>query len=246
MVIKRLLLLWLMIAISMSSAVAEVVVLRTGQKIRGEILLNNDDIVIIQKKDGTRYQYPKTEVVSLQDDTIIHSTTESSTVARTKSVAFRIAAAGGIAHIPHYGWGGTTEAHAMVGTNNLFNRQLFLGGSVGYRGAFKDKMAYSWIPLQLVFHMPIAELPSANNRPLVGASFGYSFATNKQWGSGLCAGVEVGWWHRIGSKNSLTIALAAQWQQTRIDIVESIEGNHYTNRIGCNILGLGLKIGIQF
>ena len=41
------------------------IVLNSGAHIAGEILLQNEEVVIIKKKDGARYQYPRTEVASI-------------------------------------------------------------------------------------------------------------------------------------------------------------------------------------
>ena len=65
---KRLLYLWILLTICITPTQAEVVVLRSGQQIKGEMLLNNDEVVILRQKNGLRYQYPKTEVVAIKDD----------------------------------------------------------------------------------------------------------------------------------------------------------------------------------
>ena len=43
---KRLLYLWILLTICITPTQAEVVVLRSGQQIKGEMLLNNDEVVI--------------------------------------------------------------------------------------------------------------------------------------------------------------------------------------------------------
>ena len=229
----------------LSSAQAEVVVLHSGQQIKGEILLNNDEVIIVRKKDGLRYQIPKAEVQSIYNETIRKSTADTTNVA-TKKVAIRLTATGGLAYIPHQGWGGMTEENLMIGTYNLLDKQIFLGGSVGFRGVFRGINQYTWIPLQIITYLPISTIPTTKHRPLIGASFGYAFSTNKQADGGLCAGIECGYWCRINNRSSLSIALTTQWQQTRIDVIETIQQVEYTNRIGCNLIGIGLKANIQF
>ena len=243
---KRLLCLWLLLAIYVSSVQAEVVVLRSGQQVKGEILLNNDDVVILRRKDGSRYQYPKAEVISIQTEVAELVTMDSTVVIPSKKVSLRLTAAGGAAYIPHCGWGGTMDAQLMMGTHKLLDKPIFLGGSIGFRSTFKDENTYSWIPLQLVFQSPLSYHSNTQHHPLFGASFGYSFATNKQWGGGICAGVDLGWWYRFNDKSSLSIALTAQWQQAQIDVIASINGLDYTNHMECNIVGIGLKVGVQF
>lgn len=241
---------------ALSSAQAEVVVLRSGQRIKGEIMLNNDEVIIVRKKDGSRYQYPKTEVTDIQsEEATITKQTDNSKRTTTKAVAVRIAVAGGTAYVPHHNWGGMMDAQLMVGTRNLLNQHFFLGGSIGYRGVFEKNTTYSWLPIQLVLQSPIAIRPHTSHQLLLGGSLGYAIALGKQWGGGLCTGLDIGWWYAINANSSLSIALTAQWQQTRIDIIETIEHNNlieakqqvdYTNHVGCNIVGLGIKVCLQF
>lgn len=240
----RLSCLLLILILAVTSAWAEVVVLRSGQRIKCEILLNNEEVIILRQKNGLRFQYPKTEVMSIQSDDP-SSTPSNNSSTPTKTVAVRIGVAGGAAYIPQCGWGGTTDAQLMIGTHNLLNQHIFLGGGIGYRGVFAKDCAYAWIPIQMVMQMPIAFSATAH-RPYIGTTFGYAFATNKKWGGGLCASVDIGYWYKINNTSSLSIALTAQWQQTHFDITETINQTNYTNHIGSNIVGLGAKIGIQF
>ena len=73
---------------------AEVVTLRTGQSIKGEILLQNDEVVIIRAKNGTRYQYPKSEILTIKhDDASQEATTDTASVVKaTRPVNLRFQA----------------------------------------------------------------------------------------------------------------------------------------------------------
>ena len=236
--------LWFGLALT---AQAEVVVLRSGQIIKGEILLNNEEVVIIRQKDGLRYQYPQTEVVSIATDPPTSATKDTATAQGSKVIDMGLSAYGGVAMVPNKGTGATAEVHAMIGSHNLLERQIFLGGSLGYRGIFVGEQTYSWIPLQVVLQFPIAHIQSPiTHRPLIGGSLGYAFATNNAWGSGVCADIHVGWWSQISERSSLSLALKAQWQQTAITVIETIQETQYTNRIGCSILSLGISLGIHF
>ncbi len=236
--------LWFGVVLSLQ---AEVVLLRSGQVIKGEILLNNEEVVILRQKDGLRYQYPQTEVVSITEDSQIVAGIDTAAVQRAKVVDVGLSVYGGVALVPHKGIGGTTDVQAMVGSHNLLNQRIFLGGSLGYRGVFIGEHSYSWIPLQLVLQFPIAhiELPIAN-RPLIGGSLGYAFATNNEWSSGVCADIHVGWWFQMSERSSLSLALKAQWQQTALTIVETIQDTPYTHHVGCSILSLGVSLGLRF
>ena len=192
-VLQRLLCLFVLLTIVLVTCSAEVVVLRSGQRVQGELLLNNDEVVILRKKDGLRYQYPKAEVVGVQADPVDIATAVDTAITRPpKKVALLPSVAGGVALVPHLGTGGMMDAHLAIGTHNLMNQHVFLGGEMGYRGVFVGKDTYSWIPLQLVLRSPLAGQKLTRHRPLIGANVGYAFSTNQRWGGGMCAGVDIG------------------------------------------------------
>jgi hypothetical protein len=82
--------------------------------------------------------------------------------------------------------------------------------------------------------------------PTIGSNIGYAFSTSDEWGSGMCAGVNLGGRYTINERSSMTFALKAQWLQTRIDVIENIHGIDYQNHIGVPQITLGASLGIQF
>ena len=50
---------------------AETIVLRTGARVQGTIVFQNEEVVIIRNAEGARFQYPKADVLEiLADDTV--------------------------------------------------------------------------------------------------------------------------------------------------------------------------------
>jgi hypothetical protein len=47
---------------------ADVVTLKNGAQVRGTIVLQNDEVVILRNASGVRMQYPRAEVVSITQD----------------------------------------------------------------------------------------------------------------------------------------------------------------------------------
>ena len=41
---------------------AQTIVLRTGARVKGTILFENEEVVIVRTDEGARFQYPKTDV----------------------------------------------------------------------------------------------------------------------------------------------------------------------------------------
>ena len=210
-----------------ASVHAEVIVLRSGQKVKGDILFQNEEVMIIRKKDGSRYQFPASEILRVetnaQDE---HDDMEKTASAvRVRKVDCYAAVDGGAAYLPYHGWGGTTRLELMLGSHNLLGKRIFLGGSVGYHASVYADKNYHWIPLQLVAQVPILR-------------------EDKRWYPKV--GVNVGCGYDINQRSSLLLAVVAGWQQTRINTIETINGTAYQNYIGCSQLHIGARVGIQF
>ena len=105
-------------------SMAEVIVLRSGQRVVGEIVLQNDEVVIVRGENGMRYQYPMNEVSSIgMEEEIVVEENEEVEV-KKKAVSLRLQAMGGALYAPLVGWGGQVGADLMVGANLLENRFL--------------------------------------------------------------------------------------------------------------------------
>ena len=229
---------------------AEVVTLRTGQIIKGEVVLQNEEVVIIRAKSGTRYQYPTTDVASIkQDDTQQDAALDDGSKAKTlRPVNLRFQAHAGTVYVPTMGVGGQVGADFMVGTYAIEGKRMFVGGGVGYRAKMVDGNTYSFIPLQAMVDIPLTENQHA---PILGLSIGYGFSANKDTQGGMCVGAHTGWNYLINEQSSLALSLYAEWQQATTDMVDMIvdasgvEGQ-YTNHKGCNFISVGLKFSISF
>lgn len=223
---------------------AEVVVLQSGQSVKGDIVLQNEDVVIIRSNNGMRYQYPMNEVVSIkaEEKDTRATNTDKTTLAKTKIVSICVQAMGGALYIPNIGWGGYAGADLMIGAN-LMNKKVFLGGGIGYRAKVVEKEAYSFIPLQVCVSSLLGEKQSA---PVVGLNVGYGFATNAGTQGGICVGADMGWSFEINHETRLVLGLNAEWQQAQTDVEQIIEDKKYTNHMGVNFITVGAKIAILF
>ena len=227
-----------------SMMMAEVVVLNSGQRIQGEITLLNEDVVIIKKKDGSRYQYPRSEVQSIQEDQTVNTTTttpESTTVNR--KVAVRIQAYGGAVYLPNKGWGGQIGADLILGSKKIGTTPILVGGSVGFRTKILPEENYTFIPIQAVVSMPLIPKQHA---PHICMSLGYGCSTNKATKGGICLSASAGWTYQVNSNLALLLSACAEWQNTHTEITEIINKQEYTNNVGCNFITIEATIGIQF
>ena len=234
-----------------SLSMAEVVVLQSGQSVKGDIVLQNEDVVIIRATNGMRYQYPMSEVLAVKQDEHVSETAEEKRAAEDqfKHVGVCAQAVGGGVYVPYMGWGGNVGASLKIGANLLEEQQMFVGGEVGYKAMIFTDQTYSFIPLQLFFS---TILNSKKHAPIVGVNVGYSFSANRKTQGGICAGVNVGWHYKVDHNTNIALGLSADWQQAKTEVVQMIvnpdtnEQKGYTNYMGVNFITLAVRLAIHF
>ena len=227
--------------------------LQSGQSVKGDIVLQNEDVVIIRTTNGMRYQYPMNEVVSIKADEKDTSATNTNktTQAKTKIVSICVQAMGGALYIPNIGWGGYAGADLKVGANILEGRRVFVGGGIGYGAKMveTEKETYSFIPLQMYISSILGD---KQNAPTLGVNIGYGFAANAGTQGGICVGADVGWSFEISHETRLVLGLNAEWQQAQTKVKQDItfpetnETKSYENYMGVNFITFGAKVAIHF
>ncbi len=247
-VVPRLVVCVLLCALGCVCANGEVVVLRSGQTVRGEVLVHNTEVIVVRTESGARYQYPAAEVLSVEQEQAeaIEGAANSKGKEKTpsvKRVAIHAGVAGGAAYLPVAGWGGYTSADLLVGSHNLMNRRVFVGGGVGMHAAFVGDKRYAFVPIQVVAHVPWID---SRHSPVMGMALGYGFSVSGGAKGGIFVGVDVGWKYCFSDKASLSMCANMQWQQVSVRVSETVDGNTYSNYIGANMLLTGVKIGVQF
>ena len=229
-----------------SMLMAEVVVLRSGQRVRGEIVVRNSEVVIVRTSNGMRYQYPMSEVsaITLDEDQMDASTEKKDNVSRKQqAVSLRAQAMGGALYVPNMGWGGYAGADLIVGANVMESKRVFVGGGVGYRARVVNDKTYSFIPLQAIIS---SSLMDQQHSPIIGMNIGYGISTDRKVQGGICAGVELGWHYVVDENTSIVLGLSAEWQQAKVDVVETVIQKDYINHMGVNFITFGAKVAILF
>ena len=225
---------------------AEVVVLRSGQRVQGEIVVRNSEVVIVRTSNGMRYQYPMSEVsaITLDEDQMDASTEKKDNVSRKQqAVSLRAQAMGGALYVPNMGWGGYAGADLIVGANVMEGKRVFVGGGVGYRARVVNDKTYSFIPLQATIS---SSLMDQQHSPIIGMNIGYGISTDRKIQGGICAGAELGWHYVVDENTSIVLGLSAEWQQAKVDVVETVIQKDYINHMGVNFITFGAKVAILF
>lgn len=260
---------------------ADVVVLQSGKEILGTILVQNEEVVIIKTASGSRFQYPNSEVKAIrkdssdnQGDAVSNNSPapqpgrgkgggEKASPTSVKKVSVAIELAGGVATKPNdEALYGNMSANLLVGSHDLLNRGIFLGGSVGYLGALyttteiipttttpivkKTTTAYSFLPIALAARIPLLQHKHA---PMLGMQLGYGVALSKDYQGGLNAGLNIGYCYRISERQRLYVAADCQFQQAFIHTTEHITDSDglthdFTHSAGQCFIHYGIRLGI--
>lgn len=228
---------------------AEVVVsLRSGQTVTGEILFQDEDVIVVKDTDGRRYQFPVQEVAEVADQTKAPAA-EAVKEQRQKKVGVILQLNGGGAALPAGNgngnalWGAEAGGSIMIGACNLMNRHLFAGGGIGYNAYIIQGKTWSFLPVMLTARLPLMQTLHA---PAVGLSVGYGIPLSAKQKGGFYTAVDAGWRYQMSEKTALFVGVSAGIQQAGIEITEIIENNRYTYSANRCLCSVGLKLAMQF
>lgn len=228
---------------------AETIVLRTGARIKGTIVFQNDDVVIVRDSEGARFQFPRTDIEQvLADDAvaaneeITESANERKEIKTPKRVSALLEVGFGAAYLPGEKAGLTGSVDLLIGSHHIRDRHLFIGGGLGYHGLFMEKK-YNFLPVQVALRVPFTEQKHA---PVFGVSLGYGVAMSKKYVGGLYTGLDLGYRCQINPKTAIGAVFFARFQQAKVDATEIIEDVEFTHRIGRNFITYGAKFTFYF
>lgn len=245
---KKIALLFFFLGLFFSYAHAETIVLRTGARVKGEIVFQNEEVVIVRNAEtGGRIQYPRAEVEAVLSDeepessVVSDQSSDEAEITTSKKASILVEVAGGAAVVPNESAGGVVSADLLVGSHHIGDRHLFIGGGLGYHGLFMGKDKYNFLPVQVALRMPFTETKHA---PVFGFAAGYGIALSKNYLGGIYAGVDLGYRCQLNPKTAISLVAFARFQQAKVNAVTTIEGVDYTSWSGRNIVTTGIKLAI--
>lgn len=244
--IKRLSILALLFALALCAR-AETLLLRTGARIRGTIVFQNEEVVIIRDSEGARFQYPRSEVESVDADAPVEETVVQEEVQEeiktSKRVSVSLELAGGGAYVGTEKAGGAFSVDFLVGSHHIRNLHLFIGGGLGYHGVIIGDAYYHFLPVQVAIRAPFMEQKHA---PVGGFALGYGIALSKNYVGGLYAGIDFGYRCQLNPRTALSVVAFAQFLQAKIEVEERIEDVSFINKTGRNAIAYGIKFVTYF
>ena len=229
---------------------AETILLRTGARVQGTIVFQNEEVVIIHNAEGARFQYPKSDVAEIKadDDPALAEApkTEITTepeIKTSKKASILLEIAAGGAAVPNQTMGAAVSADLLVGSHHLGERHIFVGGGLGYHGLFVGSEKFNFLPIQAVIRMPFTETKHA---PVFGMGVGYGIALSKNYVGGLYAGVDLGYRYQLNPKTALGAVFYTQFQQATVKVTETVEERSFTNNTGRSLIAFGAKFTFYF
>lgn len=226
---------------------AETIILRTGARVRGTIVLQNEEVVIVRDEGGARFQYPRADVENILTDDAQEAAQEAQpeeqekTTTKKASVLLEVGA--GTVYLPREKMGAFVSADFMVGSHHIGERHIFIGGGIGFHGMLMGANNYLFLPIQAALRMPILEQKHA---PVFGASIGYGIAMSKSYIGGLYTGLDLGYRYQVNPKTAIGAVCFARFQQAKVEVVETAEGHDYTHKTGRNFISFGAKFTLYF
>ena len=226
---------------------AETLILRTGARVKGEIIIQNEEVVIIRNAEGARFQYPRAEIQEIltvdpvEEEVVVEEQKDEIKTAKKVSVSLELG--GGAACIPNSAVGGGFSVDFLVGSHHISQRHLFLGAGLGYHGMFIGAEKYNFLPIQVALRLPLLEQKHA---PVFGMALGYGIALSKTYKGGLYASIDFGYRYQINEKSALAVVASAQFQQAKIAATEIVEGKTFTNYTGRYFVSPELKLVFMF
>ncbi len=226
---------------------AETLILRTGARVKGEILFQNEEVVVLRNAEGARFQYPRAEIQEIltvdpvEEEVVVEEQKDEIKTAKKVSVSLELG--GGVACIPNSAVGGGFSVDFLVGSHHIGQRHLFLGAGLGYHGMFIGAEKYNFLPVQVALRLPLIEQKHA---PVFGMALGYGIALSKTYKGGLYASIDFGYRYQINEKSALAVVASAQFQQAKIAATEIVEGNTFTNYTGRYLVSPELKLVFMF
>ena len=243
-------LLLILFCVAFICAHAETLVLRTGTRVKGTIVFQNEEVIILRDADGARFQYPRADVQEIiaddkngqmPNDSINVQMVNDQMVNKKASILLELA--GGAAVKPLESAGGAVSVDLLVGSHHIKDRHIFIGGGLGYHGLFLGPEKYNFLPIQVALRMPFTETKHA---PVFGASIGYGIALSKDYLGGLYAGIDFGYRCQLNPRTALALVAFAQFQQATVNNTIILEDIPFTQKAGRNLVSSGLKLAFYF
>lgn len=225
------------------------VTLHSGEVFVGEILLNNQEIILIKTLSGSRFQFPVSEIKSIEQNDV-----KTSEIKKENDIEIIGAANlcgifeinGGISNAENkYRNAISNQLSLSFGTRKVANKEIFVGGGVGYFNVFL-KNGVETIGFIPVFLRLKTNLTDKKTSPYLGLDAGYAFALSSKQEGGQYSKFSFGINRKINFKTSLFFGLYANVLSFNANLVETNNFGLFNYYGKTSMINFGVNLGLQF
>ena len=224
------------------------ITLNSGEVYVGEILAQNNELIMLKTNDGTRYQFQLTEIKKIEKELIeVGSTAQPSEISHsTANFSGIFELSGGISSAKNcFETSPEVQLALIFGNKNAFRKNLFLGLGMGIDKIFIFSNSTSIGFLPLFFRLQTT-LTKNRTTPFMGMDAGYAFAMNHGFRGGAMARITAGISHRINYKTFLIAGIYAGANAISGNLSETNDLGTFGYYGNTSVNSLGVKIGLRF
>lgn len=224
-----------------------VVKLNNGDTFVGEVIWQNETIIMLQTKENKRFQFRRSDIERIERKTVQTTHTQLSTEQEEKKrkSTFVISAVGGYATsiqadiaAPKAG------VHLTVGRKELFGKQTLLGIGAGYENLFDpNKGSIAYMPL---FLMTQYRFKKTATTPIASTKIGYLLSLQDNYRGATMCQIMGGIYHSYTDKLALQTGLTINIAQINGQITEKNRLGTYISNGNSILYSFGIEFAIHF
>lgn len=229
------------------------ITLKSGAIHYGELIVQTDEMVMVQEKDGSKYQFQTSDILKTEIDvngrTGINPETTSELPARdtetpNNSPIYALAETCVSSLSTQNAFNNTTAGAVRLSIGKqMLSGNIFAGAGMGIITSLEKETQISLLPTFLRFNYLLNK-----NRlsPFAGMEAGYSFSLNKYYGGGMFVSADLGVSLKYSSRNYAKLSITTGIQQIKTNLTETSSAGTFSYYGNTAIFNFGLKAGMQF
>ena len=228
------------------------ITMETGETYRGEVLAENERVVMLRLADGSRMQIRREEIAAMEPDafTAIDRSDALPVVEASPGGQFgmMIEVGGGTSFSRNsYGWVPALQAAWVLGVRDVAWAGTFAGVGIGYNLCAANKSgegAINLLPLFARLHSTIGRHVTA---PYVELDAGYAFSFHPDMSGGMLLRLSVGVTRRFSSRTAFYAGVYGGLQGLSGDLRDIDPWGDYFTYHGHTITQqAGVKVALRF
>ncbi len=224
----------------------DVIYLKNGEKYIGEIVLRNEQIVMIQTIEGSKFQFQASEISEIKQEDIKPGEKSGQIYSQSGNFAGFFQLSGGFSSIK----GAVTATPSVdlslaFGTKKAFGKDIFLGGGAGFENIFdiKNDRNLSFLPLFLQINNNFSK---NNISPATNIKLGYAFPLQKSYSGGLYLHTSGGISIKTTENSNIYLGLHVQMQPTYGNVTEILPQGAFTSKSNAVVSNFGITTAFIF